>query len=297
MTGQRVGILVSLSLGVLSVFAVYVCHLALTDIYHLEPDVTAEWRAVQICFVVIIAFQVSALVTLWQVLRSRRTGATGMSSTSRRVTVVITSLLLSATHAFAQQAGSARRGSVSVGFSQSIDFNRTSDANGRAMTGDGTAVGSGFWSEVTFGGGRAGVGLEFPLGYPMHLAHGGSAGWTADMTHREIVIDLVFRVGDTNNRRIHPVWNVGPALVFSRTHGSVLHTPTMFQSAGEEEGEHHELDIGIVGGMDLVVPISGRSDMVIRLRARASARNADYADTLLLGWLSVSPGVSVRFHF
>ena len=77
MAGQRVGILVSLSLGVLSVLAGYVCHLALTDIYHLEADVTAEWRAVQACFIVIIAFQISALVTLWRVLRAGRRSPSG----------------------------------------------------------------------------------------------------------------------------------------------------------------------------------------------------------------------------
>ena len=77
MSGLRLSAMVSLGLGILSVLAVYVCHLALTDIYHLETDVTAEWRAVQIGFVVIIAFQVSALWTLWRVLQASRQGPVG----------------------------------------------------------------------------------------------------------------------------------------------------------------------------------------------------------------------------
>lgn len=65
----RISALISFGLGLLSLVAVYMCHLALTDIYHGEADTSLEWGAVQICFVVIIAFQVSALLTLWQVLR------------------------------------------------------------------------------------------------------------------------------------------------------------------------------------------------------------------------------------
>jgi uncharacterized membrane protein YhhN len=60
---------VSLALGVASLLAVLVSHLALTDIYHGERDTSQEWRAVQISAAVIVAFTVSALVALWRVLR------------------------------------------------------------------------------------------------------------------------------------------------------------------------------------------------------------------------------------
>lgn len=59
----------SFVLGVPSVIAVGISHLALTDIWHGENDVVAEWRAVQVSFGVIIAFQLSALITLWRIIR------------------------------------------------------------------------------------------------------------------------------------------------------------------------------------------------------------------------------------
>lgn len=60
---------ISLALGVLSLLAVPLIHLALTDIYHGEADLSLEWRAVRACAVVIFMFQVSALVTLATVVR------------------------------------------------------------------------------------------------------------------------------------------------------------------------------------------------------------------------------------
>ena len=54
---------------VLSVVAVVVSHLALTDISH-GAGGSAEWQALQVSFALIIAFQLSALVTLWGIIRS-----------------------------------------------------------------------------------------------------------------------------------------------------------------------------------------------------------------------------------
>lgn len=51
-------------LGTLSLLAIIVAQLALTDIYHGETDVSLEWRAVQAAFGVIIAFHLTALVAL-----------------------------------------------------------------------------------------------------------------------------------------------------------------------------------------------------------------------------------------
>jgi len=59
----------SFGLGVLSVVAVAIGHLALTDISHGAGGV-AEWRALQASFALIVAFQVSALWTLWRIMRA-----------------------------------------------------------------------------------------------------------------------------------------------------------------------------------------------------------------------------------
>ena len=60
----------SFGLGVLSVVAVGVSHLALVDIAH-GAGGPAEWRALQGAFALIMAFQLSALLTLWRMIRSR----------------------------------------------------------------------------------------------------------------------------------------------------------------------------------------------------------------------------------
>jgi len=70
MVHSILGARISFGLGILSLLAVVVSHLALTDIYHGETDVLLEWRVVQLAFLIIVAFQVSALVTLWRVVRN-----------------------------------------------------------------------------------------------------------------------------------------------------------------------------------------------------------------------------------
>ncbi len=60
----------SFGLGLLSLLAVGISHLALTDISH-GAGGTAEWRALQVSFAVIVAFQVSALMTLWRIMRAK----------------------------------------------------------------------------------------------------------------------------------------------------------------------------------------------------------------------------------
>ena len=56
-------------LGVVSLAAVAVSHLALTDIYHGEQDVTLEWTALRVCFGVIVAFHIYTLATLRRFVR------------------------------------------------------------------------------------------------------------------------------------------------------------------------------------------------------------------------------------
>lgn len=63
---------VGLGLGVLSLVAVLVSHLALTDIYHAEGNLTLEWNVLQACFAVIVAAQVFTLLALGKVLRKAR---------------------------------------------------------------------------------------------------------------------------------------------------------------------------------------------------------------------------------
>jgi hypothetical protein len=53
-------------LGLLSVFAIVLAHLALTDISHGEADLTLEWNVLRLSFVVIITFHVVALWALRQ---------------------------------------------------------------------------------------------------------------------------------------------------------------------------------------------------------------------------------------
>lgn len=73
MTRIKRSALRSLVLGGLALLAIVACHLALTDIWHgWDPDLRAEWRVLQIGFLVIIAAQVSALFTLVGVVRARQ---------------------------------------------------------------------------------------------------------------------------------------------------------------------------------------------------------------------------------
>ncbi len=50
----------------LSVLAVILANLALLDIYHGEPDVTLEWNAVRLAFLIILVFHVVALSAAWR---------------------------------------------------------------------------------------------------------------------------------------------------------------------------------------------------------------------------------------
>ena len=69
METMRMAVRLSFGLGVLSVLAVGVSHLALTDISH-GAGGPAEWRALQVSFALIFSFQLSALMTLWRIMRA-----------------------------------------------------------------------------------------------------------------------------------------------------------------------------------------------------------------------------------
>jgi hypothetical protein len=59
-------------LGVLSVLAVILANLALIDIYHGEPDVTLEWNAVRVSFLIILVFHAFALTAAWKALNQAK---------------------------------------------------------------------------------------------------------------------------------------------------------------------------------------------------------------------------------
>ena len=72
----RVASRVSLWLGILSVLAVVVANLALQDIYHGEPDLTLEWTALRVAFLIIVVFHAFALIAAWK--------GSGLPADSRR---------------------------------------------------------------------------------------------------------------------------------------------------------------------------------------------------------------------
>jgi len=62
---------VAVFLGIASLAALFISHLALTAIYHGESDLRLEWMALRVCFAVIFIFQVFALITFWRIIRSK----------------------------------------------------------------------------------------------------------------------------------------------------------------------------------------------------------------------------------
>lgn len=66
----------SVGLGVLALIAVATNHLALTDIYRGEGDVSLEWNVLRVGFAVIVVSQVISLVTLTKMLRNRQKAST-----------------------------------------------------------------------------------------------------------------------------------------------------------------------------------------------------------------------------
>jgi hypothetical protein len=72
MHNLSVRIRMTMGLGVLSLLALFLSHLALTDIAHGESEVSLEWRILRVSALLILMFIASALVTLWQVLKLER---------------------------------------------------------------------------------------------------------------------------------------------------------------------------------------------------------------------------------
>ena len=61
----------TIALGVLSLAALAVAHLALTDIRHGEGNLVQEWQALRLAFAVLLAFNLSALAVISRLARLR----------------------------------------------------------------------------------------------------------------------------------------------------------------------------------------------------------------------------------
>ena len=69
MTELKKQVQLTMTLGVLSLFAGVMGHLALTDIYHGNGNLSLEWNVSRACAVVLVVFIGSTLFTLRQVLK------------------------------------------------------------------------------------------------------------------------------------------------------------------------------------------------------------------------------------
>ncbi len=69
MNTVKMYIRMTIALGVLSLVALAVSHLALTDIAHGESDVSLEWHILRASALVILMFIALTLVTLRRVLK------------------------------------------------------------------------------------------------------------------------------------------------------------------------------------------------------------------------------------
>lgn len=59
----------TLGWGMLTLITGLFAHLALTDIYHAEPNVSIEWTIVQIAALTVLIFVALSMATLWKLLK------------------------------------------------------------------------------------------------------------------------------------------------------------------------------------------------------------------------------------
>ncbi len=69
MKNLKTQIQITMVLGILSLLGGGIGHLALTDIYHGEVDVSLEWNVLRIIALVFLAFTILTLFTLRRTLR------------------------------------------------------------------------------------------------------------------------------------------------------------------------------------------------------------------------------------
>lgn len=70
MSNLKTQIRATMFLGVLALLAGIIGHLALTDIYHNEVDVTLEWNILRICALILLTFIGSSLITLKNAIKA-----------------------------------------------------------------------------------------------------------------------------------------------------------------------------------------------------------------------------------
>lgn len=70
MNNLKTQIRATMILGVLALLAGIMSHLALTDIYHGEVDVSLEWNILRICAMILLAFIGASLITLKQAIKA-----------------------------------------------------------------------------------------------------------------------------------------------------------------------------------------------------------------------------------
>ena len=68
MKSVKMSLIASLGLGGVSLVAMFVCHLALTDIWHGAEDLSLEWTALQISFGLMLLVHLCTAVTFLQLL-------------------------------------------------------------------------------------------------------------------------------------------------------------------------------------------------------------------------------------
>jgi len=69
MDQNKQNIIVTLSLGALSLIAMAFSHLALTDIVHGEADVSLEWTILRVTALILLTFIGSSLFTFIRILK------------------------------------------------------------------------------------------------------------------------------------------------------------------------------------------------------------------------------------
>lgn len=62
---------IAVAAGMLSLLALGVAALALTDIAHGEPDLSLEWAVLRVCAAVVLGFHVTAIAVLARGIRRR----------------------------------------------------------------------------------------------------------------------------------------------------------------------------------------------------------------------------------
>lgn len=63
---------VAFAMAVLTLIAVFVSHAALVNIHRGAGDLGMEWKALRLCFALVVAFQFFILATLLRVIRRGR---------------------------------------------------------------------------------------------------------------------------------------------------------------------------------------------------------------------------------